>query len=72
MLSHILAVLTGAAGATVIWFFVLKNNSKKINDFVNNSEAIVKDFVNDLEDLTDEAKAKVEAFLKEELKKLKK
>jgi len=72
---YVLAFLCGILAATVIWYFILRNNRAHIDEFLNAPEKLFDDIWHDIEDLDDKAKeefdelkAKLSGFVKKHKK----
>jgi len=64
--STVIAFIVGMIVATVVWYFVLRNNRKHINEFLDAPEKLFDDIWDDIEDLDDKAKEEFDE-LKEKL-----
>lgn len=59
-------IIVGVILATVIWYFVLRNNRKHIDEFLNAPEKLFDDVKDNIGELDDKAKEEL-AELKEKL-----
>lgn len=63
MLYHILLFAGGAVSATVIWFFILRNNKKKFAEWMSAAELYFADALSKIDNLGDEASGKIDEIL---------
>ena len=61
----------GLVAATIVWFFVLRNNKKNFNAWMDSSEAYLMEAIGKIDGIGEEASAKIDAVFAnfKELKK---
>ena len=55
-------ILIGIIGATVIWYFVLRNNRKKLAEFIDVPEEMWDKVKEEIEEFPDEVKDKLSSL----------
>jgi len=58
--ATVIAFVVGMVVATIVWYFVLRNNRKHINEFLDAPEKLFDDIKDDIEELDDKAKEELE------------
>jgi hypothetical protein len=71
MFTNLIWFCGGMIAATIIWFFVLRNNKKHFNEWMNSTEDYFLEAIHNIEGLGEEASAKIDALF-ENLKNIKK
>jgi hypothetical protein len=61
----ILAFTVGVVVSTIVWYFVLRNNKKKIQLWLETPEQYFNQIQSQIGDLSDEAKGKMEDIIAE-------
>ena len=64
-MNLVLAFLAGIIVATIVWYFVLRNNKKQIQLWIETPEQYFNQIQTQIGDLSDDAKNKIEDIIAE-------
>jgi hypothetical protein len=62
MLYEISLIVGGMVIATIVWYFVLRNNKKNFNAWMDFTETYLADALSKIDGISDEAAAKIDAI----------
>lgn len=63
MFTNLLYFGGGVVAATIVWYFVLRNNKKRFAEWMDASEIYFTMALGKIDGLSDEAKAKIEEII---------
>lgn len=71
MFGNLICFAGGIVAATIVWFFVLRNNKKHFNEWMDGTEQYFMEALSKVDGIGEEASAKIDAIFAEfkEIKK---